>query len=497
MSSGSTSSERHLKAPSQDEAERFLTPGRTCWRLAQADRFALIVDAAGYFAALKAAMMRAQRSILLIGWDFDTRVRLIPGEEDGEWPNKLGEFIDVLVERRPELQVHLLQWNLGVLQTFGRGTMPLFLLNWMTNRRIHLRVDHVHPVGACHHQKIAVIDDAMAFCGGIDITAGRWDTHEHRDVDARRDSPWGFPQPPWHDATTAVDGAAARALGDLARARWAHATGERLDPVAVGHDPWPVDLQPILRNVEVGIARTQPAYGGEDAVHEIEALYVEAIGRARKTIYCESQYFASRRVADAMAERLAELDGPEIVVINPFTAEGWLEDEVMGAARSFHMARLREADRHDRFRLYYPVAAGGTPIYVHAKIMIVDDVFLRVGSSNLNNRSLGLDTECDLGIEAHPGSSDEGTVRAAVRAVQRDLLSEHLATDPGTFAAAQKAANGSMIAAIERLRRPEGRTLSDLDPKPLNEVELQMVETRILDPERPVRPLRALRRRIL
>jgi phospholipase D1/2 len=169
----------------------------------------------------------------------------------------------------------------------------------------------------------------------------------------------------------------------------------------------------------------------------------------------------------------------------------------MGAARSFHMARLREADRHDRFRLYYPVAAGGTPIYVHAKIMIVDDVFLRVGSSNLNNRSLGLDTECDLGIEAHPGSSDEGTVRAAVRAVQRDLLSEHLATDPGTFAAAQKAANGSMIAAIERLRRPEGRTLSDLDPKPLNEVELQMVETRILDPERPVRPLRALRRRIL
>ena len=496
MSDGSTSSKRYLQTPSPDENGRFLTPGETCWRLARADRFALIVDAAGYFAALKAAMIRAQRSILLIGWDFDTRVRLVPGEEDSEWPNKLGDFIDTLVDRRPELQVRLLQWNLGILQTFGRGTMPLFLLDWMTNRRIHLRVDHVHPVGACHHQKIAVIDDAMAFCGGIDITAGRWDTGEHRDVDPRRDSPWGFAQPPWHDATTAVDGEAARALGDLARARWAHATGERLDPAPVGHDPWPKDLDPILRHVEVGIARTQPAYGGEDAVHEIEALYVEAIRRARRSIYCESQYFASHRVAEAMAKRLAEPGGPEIVVINPLSAEGWLEDEVMGAARSFHMAHLREADREGRLRLYHPVAAGGTPIYVHAKIMIIDDVFLRVGSSNLNNRSLGLDTECDLGIEAHPGSADEGTVRAAIRAVRRDLLSEHLGTEPETFTAALKAMNGSLIAGIERLRRREGRTLADLEPRPLNEVEQALAAKGVLDPERPVRPLQALKRRL-
>lgn len=475
---------------------RMLAPGRTCWRLARADRFALIVDAAAYFAALKEAMTRAERSILLIGWDFDTRIRLDPEDGEGEWPNTLGPFIDALAERRPDLCIRVLKWDLGALAALKRGTMPLFLIDWMTSPRIRLRLDRVHPIGACHHQKIAVIDDAMAFCGGIDLTVGRWDTREHRDRDSRRDSPWGFAQEPWHDATAAVDGEAARALGDLARDRWAHATGEQLEPVRTGRDPWPKGLKPLLRTVEVGIARTQPAFDGQETAHEIEALYLEAIRGAQSAIYCESQYLGSQRIAEALMERLAEPGGPEIVVVNPLSAEGWLEEQVMGAARSLLVARLREADRERRFRLYYPVAAEGTPIYVHAKVMVVDDRFLRVGSSNLNNRSMGLDTECDLGIEAHAEAGDEGDIRTAIRRVRLDLLGEHLDVSPDEVAAAQEQAGGSLIGAIEALRRPAGRTLMELDPPPLNAVEKEIAESRVLDPERPVRPWRALRRRL-
>ncbi|GJE04700.1 Cardiolipin synthase B [Methylobacterium isbiliense] len=159
----------------------------------------------------------------------------------------------------------------------------------MTGKRIHLRLDSVHPLGACHHQKIAVIDDALAFCGGIDLTVGRWDTPEHRDEDRRRASPWGFAQPPWHDATAAVDGEAAQSLAELARERWESATGERLPPLSERHAIWPQTLQTTFHDVNVGIVRTQPKSDGQTEVREVEALTLAAIARAHRFIYVESQ----------------------------------------------------------------------------------------------------------------------------------------------------------------------------------------------------------------
>src|SRR3546814_15315510 len=100
-----------------------------------------------------------------------------------------------------------------------------------------------------------------------------------------------------------------------------------------------------------------------------------------------------RKIAEAMAARLAEPDPPEIVLINPETADGPLQEEAMGSARARLMEKLEQLDHRRRFRIYTPVTEAGDPIYVHAKIMIVDDVILRVGSSNMKNRSLGLDRE--------------------------------------------------------------------------------------------------------
>ena len=176
--------------------------------------------------------------------------------------------------------------------------------------------------GASHHHKIAVIDDALAFCGGIDMTADRWDTREHRDGDEHRERPTTRRRyEPWHDATMAVDGAVAAALGELARERWRAAGGEPIQPPDCDSDPWPDELDADLRDVDIAIARTRGEYDARSAIREIEALYVDMIRSAKRFVYAENQYFASRVIAEAIAKRLQEPDPPEFVIVNPRCAD--------------------------------------------------------------------------------------------------------------------------------------------------------------------------------
>lgn len=473
-----------MKPMTPDRDAPILSVGRNCWRIEKSNRVGLIVDAANYFRAVKDAFLKARHSIYLIGWDFDTRIKFEPEGAQLEGPNALGPFLRWLVKQRPDLNVYILKWDLGSLFALGRGTTPFAILGWTTNRRLHFKLDGMHPRGAAHHQKIVVVDDVLAFCGGIDMTTDRWDTSEHLDDDPRRVRPSGRAYGPWHDATAAVDADAARALGELARERWKVATGESIEPPPRGQAAiWPDRIEPTFRDMKLGIARTLPRLGERDEAREVERLTLDAIGAARKTIYCESQYFASRAVAEAMAARLSEPDGPEIVVINPESADGFLEAAVMDSARSRLVELVRRSDRHHRFRIHTPVTERGQPIYVHAKLLIVDDSLFRIGSSNLNNRSMGFDTECDLVIEAGP---DDHELRAQIRTVADDLLAEHLGCDRRIVRQARLDKDGSLIAAIDALRG-SGRTLQPLEPEPINAVEAQLAENDLLDPERPPR----------
>lgn len=478
-----------MTSSTPDQDEPLLSAGRNCWRVAHADRAAVIVDAAAYFRAVKDAFLKARHSIYLIGWDFDTRIKFEPESAELDGPEELGPFLRWLVKQRPDLNVYVLKWDLGTLFALGRGTTPFALLGWTTSRRLHFKLDRMHPPGAAHHQKIVVVDDVLAFCGGIDMTADRWDTRDHLDEDPRRVRPSGRSYGPWHDATAAVDDGAARALGDLARERWKRATGQDLEPPPPSQAAiWPDRIEPTFRNVTLGIARTMP--GDEDAedVREIERLTLDAIGAARRTIYCESQYFASRAVADAIARRLVEKDGPEIVIVNPESADGFLEAEVMDSARARMFDRVRRADMYGRFRIYTPVTERGRPIYVHAKILVVDDMLFRIGSSNLNNRSMGFDTECDLAIEAAPADRD---LRRRIEAIADDLLAEHLGCAPSVVHKARHDMSGSLIAAIDALRG-SGRTLRPFEPAPINAAEERLAESDVLDPEQPPRLVKSL-----
>lgn len=460
----------------------ILAEGETCWRLAEAERFSVIVDAAGFFLCARQATRKARRSIILIGWDFDTRIRLTPQETEHDGPDRLGRFLEHLARQTPELQIHILKWDLGLLSSMTRGETPIHMLRWMLSRQIHLKLDRAHPPLAAHHMKLLVIDDAIAFCGGIDMTVGRWDTREHREHHPLRRSPFGLAEPPWHDATTCVSGPAARALGDLARDRWRMATGEELRPVDSRTDAWPEALEPDLRNVPIGIARTSPRYRDRREVVEIETATLAIIASARKSLYIESQYFASRRIADAMSRRLAEPDGPEIVIINPMSASGWLEEKTMDTARARMIERVKAADRFDRFRIFYPVNAHGTAIYVHAKIMIADDRILKLGSANLNNRSMGYDTESDVILEAQ---EEDAAVRESIRRRRDDLLAEHLGVETEAVTAAIGASDGSLLEAIAALSRPAGRGLRPVERRPMRLDDELVAESDLVDPERP------------
>lgn len=459
-------------------ARRSLFNDRTCWKVAKAHRFSVIVDAADYFRLLRKVFLNARRELLLIGWDFDFELEMLPGESDAEgnapdgYPNQLGAFVEAVVENKPDLHVYLLKWNGAVLAAPGR-LVPSLALSLFGGDRIHFALDGHHPFGACHHQKIVVADETLAFCGGIDATEDRWDTPDHLPDDPRRVRKDGTPSDPWHDVTSAMSGPAAEALAELSRRRWFRATGDEIEkPQDVTPSDWPESLHVDARDIDVAIARTEPPFDGGPLINEIEQLYLAGIKSAERFIYIESQYFAAETISTAIEARLAERDGPEIVIINPRHAESWLEDDAMHVLRERLIKRLKKADREDRFRIYYPVTEAGDPIYVHAKVMIVDDHLLRLGSSNLNDRSMGFDTECDVVIE-EPAETIEG--------FRVKLLAEHLGTSPEQVAE-ELGRSGSMIDTIEKLNRKHGRGLRRVFRKRDSFVGNFLANTRMLDP---------------
>ena len=453
--------------------------GRNCWRIARASEASVIVDAADYYRIIRSAMERANQRIFIVGWDFDTRIALDPDEHGkGE---TLGRFFLRLAKEKPDRRIDILKWNFGALKQFFHPAAVLWLARWWKTRSIDFRLDSSHPVGCSHHQKIVVIDECLAACGGIDISTCRWDTRNHKDDDPRRTNPRGKPYMPWHDATMMLRGEVAGALAELGRERWKVATSEELDPIEPCDDDWPEDLPAMFEDVDIAIARTRAAYDDLPEVTEIEALTLDMIAAAKRFIYFENQYFTSGKIAAAIADRMAEENPPEIVLVMPRTADGWLEQKAMGAARLKLVAAIGEKDAGGRFRVYVPVTKGGQDIYVHAKIAIVDDRFLRVGSSNLNNRSQGLDSECDVIVDAGlPANRDTGP---AITALRHRLLAEHLGCSPEQFAEAE-AQSESMVDAIEALRG-KGKTLELLTMEELSAADDFIASNELLDPESP------------
>lgn len=466
-----------------------LKPDETCWRTARADRAAFLVDTEAYFTAVFDALQQARRSVLLIGWGFDPRTRLFPDGYDGnDDPDEVGRILVELACAKPELDVHLLIWRSAFPIAAQQEFFPHKAREWFRNTPVHFRLDDQVPFGACHHQKVLVIDDRVAFCGGGDISVDRWDTPGHRDNDPRRIMPDQDYHAPRHEVMMLVDGAAAKALGDLARGRWEKATGEALaEPTDAGGDPWPEHVPAAMTDVEVGIARTLPAWKRQAPVDEIRKLTLASIAQARETIYLENQYFTSPLITEALAARLAEPSGPEVVLISTGHAPSWFDHLTMDRARGAMIWRLRAADTFGRFRAYWPATQGGDTIIVHSKSSVFDDRLVRVGSANLNNRSFGFDTEVELAVEGETEAN-----RAAISAF-RDRLVGHFMGQTGDAVAKARVDFGGLIGAIEALNR-DGR-LRPIEPPTITRFGEFVAKYHLGDPQDPRDSWRPIRRR--
>ncbi len=476
-------------APAQPAPQPLLAPGRNCWRIEHARRVAFLVDGEEFFTAVRAALAKAQRSIFILGWDIDSKMLLVPGGARDGYPEPLCEFLNAIVSERRRLRAYVLTWDFAMLYALEREWLPLYKLDAKTHRRLSFRLDDRHPVGASHHQKVVVVDDQVAFVSGFDLTRVRWDTSAHAADEPLRVDAAGKPYAPFHDLGAMVDGACARTLGELARMRWKRATGHdaRAASNGTGGDAWPVHVAPVLTDVRVAVSRTEPAYADNGAVQEIRQLHLDAIARARRFVFAENQYFTSRTVADAFAQRLAASDAPEIAVISPYTQSGWLEISTMGVLRARIHRLIQQADRQDRYRLYSPALPWLPPsegcLNVHSKLLIVDDELLTVGSANLSDRSMALDTECNLALEAN---GDPRIVRA-IAGLRERLLAEHLASSSDEVRATM-ARTGSLHATIAALTREGERALHPTQPYLDPMVDAVTPDHGVLDPERPLDP---------
>ena len=459
-------------------------PGRNVWKVARANRAAVLIDAAPYFGALREALKKAHHSILILGWDINSKVPLVGPSAcaDDGYPAPFCDFLCALVAKRPELRINILLWDFSVLYSTEREIFPALALGWRSPAGVQLCLDDALPLGSAHHQKIVVIDDCIAFSGGLDITHKRWDTSTHDIDNPKRVDLSGKPYRPFHDVQMIVDGAAAKELGRLVRLRWERATLERLGDVRAENDCWPDGVEPDFVNTEVGIALTQPRYDTISEQREVEQLFLDSIDLAERELYIENQFLTHLNFAERLIRRMRDKPELEVLVIAPHTHESWIEARTMRVGRIAFRKVFDDAGMTDRIRFLFPKVVKDdtkTDTMVHSKVMIVDDVFLRIGSANLNNRSMGTDTECDLAIQAA-----DHRMRAAITRIRNTLIADHCGVAAEEVAQSLER-TGSLLRTAETLGG-RGHSLCPIDDGKPDREEVANAILAVADPERAV-----------
>jgi len=403
---------------------------KNCWKIASVKRGGFLIDAEAYFQNLYEALLQAKENIFILGWDLDTRTKLIPKQITPGIPHEFAKLLNYLLNKEKNLQIHLLIWNHYSILAFERELFIRFKLGWKNKNRLHFHLDSEYPLGATHHQKIVTIDDQIGFCGGIDITSERWDTSSHRKYNRLRKNHVGTEYEPQHDLQMMIEGEAANHLAELCRTRWERATN-----IKVAQKPYTEknhrfdDLKWDFGEAKVAISRTEPAFKKQKEIREIEQLFLDLIKNTRHHLYIENQYFTSQTILNASQKSLSQKQGPEITLILPKSSAYWVENQTMGALQSIAIKKLRDSDRFHRLGIFCPVFNDDkSRIKVHSKIMICDDRYVRIGSANMSNRSLGLDTECDLTLDG----SQKTEVKKSIRQLKMRLIAEHLNANPET-----------------------------------------------------------------
>jgi phospholipase D1/2 len=465
----------------------------------------LLVDARTYYRELYAAAQKARRYILLSGWQFDSQVALLRGDDaararaEGR-PVGLLDVLNDLCERKPELEIRVLAWDFHGIFAIEREWLQSWIFHWRTNPRLRFQFDSSHVPNGCHHQKFVVIDGELSFLGGLDLCDHRWDDRSHLAENPLRWSR-GAAHQPFHDIQAYVAGREPAAkLAELFASRWSNAGGDAFEVPATPdqstlRDYAPEDALP-LATTRVALSRTDPH--GEPTKQgnccEIHALVCDAIAAADELVYIETQYLSSRHVRDALIARMREADRSklEVVLVLNKRGENMKEQIAVGLAQAKVLGELRVAAKATghALGLYVTVPAGALPpedlgaeeiaTYIHSKLLVVDDRMLSIGSANLTNRSFGVDTELNLSVEDRSAASALG---ASIRRARRSLLAEHLGDDRDL----PEGAAGLVAYLDARASRRDGRLRHHPSPTDGERTALEVVDPEVLpfDPAEP------------
>jgi phosphatidylserine/phosphatidylglycerophosphate/cardiolipin synthase-like enzyme len=358
----------------------------------------VLIDGATALPAMAEELAKAESHVHLSGWFLSPHLQLTRGDDPVVLRNLLAE----LAER---IDVRILLWGGAPIRLFrpSRADVSLVHDELCTQTKVECEVDSCVGPLHCHHEKTIVIDDRVAFVGGIDLTLDAGDPYDSSQHVARGTVGW-------HDAAARLRGPAVADVAEHFRLRWEAATDKPLPPVEVAPAVGDVEVQ-VVRTVRDGVFGKLPR--GDYSLLE---AYAAALRSAEKLIYLENQFLWSPEIVEILAEKLRNppRDDFRIVLLLPTEAnEG--ADVSCG-----QVAALIDADDDDaRFlacTLYARAGNLGDRVYVHAKIGIVDDRWLTVGSANLNSHSLFNDTEMNV-VTLDPRVARETRLR---------LWSEHL-----------------------------------------------------------------------
>lgn len=420
---------------------------RAYFRETRADSWREIWEAGPYYDRVAAALETAQRYAIFVGWQIDSRLPM-PGPSGRV--ETLREKILRICERKPEFHFYFLIWDHAYFYVLERERWQGRIWDEL-HPRVHFIFDNRHPFGGSHHEKICILDGERALTGGIDLCGDRWDSPEHlyrdprRSLDLREES-----HGPYHDLAVEVTGPVCGELQRHVGERWRAISSIPFpDPPPPGPpsgDGFPVLFSRTLSRID----RMLEGKRAPPIVREIEFLFRDLIRGAKRRVILEGQYYWSREINDFLIAKMhSEARKPreqpfEIYLILADLTRTRSLTRLMAPYELGLLEQLEQAARATGTRLtmgspyvHGPADRPGAtprPIYIHSKLLIVDDRHLCVGSANFASRALRIDTEVSLTLEARSFAQ-----RAHIRAAGDRVLA-HWNIAPASSAPAGNAA---------------------------------------------------------
>ncbi|APE06929.1 phospholipase [Alteromonas sp. RW2A1] len=409
-------------------------PGENCWVESNATFAAPLIDCANYYKALHSSIVKAKHSIFIVGWDIDSRIRLIRGEDEAQSsaPSVISDLLKWKAEQTPDIQIYLLRWDSSLAFFAQRELWAKEAWDEKTPDNVKTELDDTIPMGGSQHQKIVVIDDELVFSGGMDVSTNRWDTRDHPVVSEERDGPDGD-YGPLHDVQMVSSGPVVADFSKLVRWRWQRVANET--PIAIRDNAninidapipaaWPESYPPIFKNVECALARTIPFMDEVEPAQEVRHMLLDLIGQAESFIYIENQFTTRQEIAEELNRQLKLKPNLNVCIVSSYEPKGKFECEAFWASRIQFKTILESGISPERVKMTYSSIEDmqGKRAYkrIHSKVMTIDDKYLVIGSSNLSNRSMTLDTEIDTVLYGNTPENKQSVVN-----VRNDLLAEH------------------------------------------------------------------------